>query len=535
MRKYFFQILVLSIFIAHSYLQASDPFISSQALDDSAFLDLVQHKAVDFFWNEADPANGLIKDRSTSSSPASIAAVGFGLTAICIGMDHGWIPYQDGRDRILTTLRTFWQKPQGNQSSGIIGYQGFFYHFLEMKTANRTWNCELSSIDTALLMAGVLYVKQYFTTSDEHDVEIRALADSLYYRVDWNWLRNNQPGVLAGWKPESGLINWWYQGYCEAMILYILAIGSPTHPVPETCWRNWTAGYSWQNQYGQSFVVFPPLFGHHYTHCWVDFRDIQDDYMRDKGITYFENSRRATLAQRAYCIANPKKYTGYGENLWGLTACDGPNGYLARGAPPAQNDDGTIAPTAAGGSMPFAPEVCLPALRNMYDTYTTKIWTKYGFCDAFNLSKNWWDKDVIGIDEGPIAIMIENYRSQKVWNVFMQNQDIRRGLERAGFTGLSDVESPPLQTIPDQPILMQNYPNPFNNATTIAFELPIPGRVTLKIFDLLGHEKMTVFDGFRSAGSHKIGLNHVDFPSGTYLYQLRAGDEKVTRKLVVLK
>jgi hypothetical protein len=528
-------LFIIPVFITDFSLQASDRFIASQALDDSAFLELVQHKAVDFFWYEANSSNGLIKDRSTSSSPASIAAVGFGLTAVCIGIDHGWIPHPDGRDRILTALRTFWQKPQGQQSSGIIGYKGFFYHFLDMKTAFRTWNCELSSIDTALLMAGVLYVKQYFNTSDEQDVKIRALADSLYYNVDWNWLRNYQPGVLAGWTPESGLINWWYHGYCEAMILYILAIGSPTHPIPETCWKNWTASYSWQNQYGQTYVVFPPLFGHQYTHCWVDFRGIQDAYMRNKGIDYFENSRRATLAQRAYCIANPGNFKGYGENVWGLTACDGPDDYLARGAPPAQNDDGTIAPTAAGGSMPFAPEVCLPALRNMYDTYQPKIWTTYGFCDAFNLTRNWWDNDVIGIDQGPIAIMIENYRTQKVWKLFMQNADVRRGLERAGFTGFTDVDKPTAGKMPEKAVLLQNYPNPFNSGTTISFELPRAGGVTLKIYDILGHEKMVLVDGYCSAGLHKIRLNTDRLSTGAFLYRLVADNVTLTRKLILLK
>ena len=210
---------------------------------------------------------------------------------------------------------------------------------------------------------------------------------------------------------------------------------------PASAWGQWTSGYTWKTNYGLSFIPFPPLFGHQYSHCWIDFRHIADDYMKGKSSTYFENSRRATLAQRAYCIANPGRKTGYGSNVWGLTACDGPNpnGYTARGAPPAQNDDGTIAPTAAAGSMPFTPEYSLPALRYFYDQYRTNIWTGFGFRDAFNLGQKWWDTDVLGIDQGPIAIMIENHRSQSVWRLFMRNEEIQRGLRQAGFVKVAGV------------------------------------------------------------------------------------------------
>jgi hypothetical protein len=228
------------------------------------------------------------------------------------------------------------------------------------------------------------------------------------------------------------------------MVLYIMAFGALTNPLPGSQWASWTSGYAWRTNYGQSYVQFPPLFGHQYSHCWIDFRHITDGYMSGRGINYFENSRRATLAQRSYCIANPGGFMGYSSNNWGLTACDGPGfgpyaGYSARGAPPAENDDGTIAPTAPGGSLPFAAEVCLPALRNMYNQFLTNIWTVYGFRDAFNLSANWWDTDVLGIDQGPILLMAENYRSQNVWRTFMRNAEIQRGLQSAGFTNLNFV------------------------------------------------------------------------------------------------
>ncbi len=514
---------------------AQSPFA---AMSDSAFLDLVQRASFDFFWQEANPSSGLIKDRSVSGSPCSIASVGFGLSAICVAIDHGWITRAAGRDRVLTTLKTFWEKPQGRDAQGYIGYKGFFYHFLDMNTARRwytsDWKSELSSIDTALLLAGVIDAKQYFSNSDSLDTVVRALADSIYYRVDWNWMRNFQPNLTGGWYPETGFIGWWWRGYNEAMIMNILAVGSPTHPAPATIWTAWTSGYSWQTQYGYSYVNFPPLFGHQYSHCWIDFSNIQDAYMRARGIDYFENSRRATLAARAYCIANPEGWKGYGENVWGITACDGPNGYAARGAPPAQNDDGTIAPTAAAGAMPFTPQESIAALRYMYDTYFNNIWMKYGFRDAFNLTKNWWDNDVIGIDEGPIVLMIENYRTQSIWKRFMQNADIQRGLQATGFTSITLVDERTL-VAPNTFKLFQNCPNPFNPTTTIRFFLPQRERVSLKVFDVSGQEIATLVNAELERGEHVVTFDRLKLTSGIYFYSITAGKFTQTRKAILLK
>ncbi len=411
------------------------------------FLDYLQQTAFDYFWHEANPANGLIRDRSRTNSYCSIAAVGFGLTAICVAIERQWITREQGRARVLATLRTFSEKPQGPQPEGIIGHNGWFYHFLHMKTGLRAWKCELSSIDTALFLAGALYCREYFSASQPAEADIRSLVNAIYWRINWHWMTGesdshsvrkptpnpSQEGsstvgqvpllggvrdasLSMGWHPESGFIKRRWIGYNEAMILYLLGLGAATNPLPPEIWSEWTRGYQWNTSYGQSYVHFPPLFGHQYSHCWIDFRGLADDYLRAKGIDYFENSRRATLAQRAYCIANPGDFKGYGELAWGLTACDGPgvgrfHAYSARGAPPPENDDGTIAPTAAGGSIHFAPEVCIPTLRHFYDQYRTNIWTPYGFCDAFNLTANWWDPEVLGIDQGPILIMIENHRT----------------------------------------------------------------------------------------------------------------------------
>jgi hypothetical protein len=343
---------------------------AAHAETTDAMLDSLQATAFQYFWNEANPANGLIKDRDTAGSPASIAAVGFGLTAICIGVDHGWVSRSDAQARVQTTLETFWYGPQGPAASGIIGYQGLFYHFLDMNTATRTWDSELSTIDTALLMAGILDAKMYFSTSDPGDVTIRALADSIYRRADWEWARNSTLAIEMGWLPTTGFSTFGgWVGYNEAMILYILALGSPTHPANSGVYSTWLSGYSWQTQYGQTYIVFPPLFGHQYSQCWLDLRHARDNYNRFRGISYFENSRRATLAQRAYAIANPSHFTGYSDSLWGLTASDVPSGYNARGAPPAQNDDGTITPTAPISSIAFAPDEVIPVIRNLYNGY----------------------------------------------------------------------------------------------------------------------------------------------------------------------
>jgi hypothetical protein len=416
-----------------------------QALDDKAFLDLVQHAAFDYFWYEANSTNGLIKDRSSDPSRSSIAAVGFGLSALTVGIDRGWISREAGRARVLTTLEFFENSPHGPEADAT-GYKGFYYHFLDMQTGRRDGDSELSTIDTALLLGGILHVQEYFDQDDATEAKIRALANGLYRRIDWPWMQVRSARISHGWKPEMGFLAYDWGGYNEAMILYVLALGSPTFPITPDAWTVWTSSYAWETHYGQAFVVFPPLFGHQYSHVWIDFRGIQDAYMRDKGLDYFENSRRATLANRAYAIANPHGWADYGEDVWGLTASDIPASYSARGAPPAERDDGTITPTAAGGSFAFTPRESLAALRHMYAAYRTQIWGPYGFKDAFNPSQRWFATDYLGIDQGPIVLMIENHRTGRIWHEFMQHPAIQRGLARAGF--MPRVEA---HTVPPSP------------------------------------------------------------------------------------
>ena len=292
---------------------------------DDEFLEYVQETSFDYFWYGANPANGLVPDRSATGSACSIAAVGFGLTAIGIGVDHGWITRSQAVARVRTTLNTFLSGPQGSGTTGIIGYKGWFYHFLDMNSALRS-GAELSSIDTALLLAGVLYAKQYFNGASADETLIRAMADTIFNRVDWTWMAQGTDAVSMGWHPTSGFISSNWIGYNEAMLLYCLGLGTATNPLPATAWSRWTSGYTWGTYYGQTFVPFSPLFGHQYSHCWIDFRHIADSYMNSHNSTYFENSRRAALAQVQYAALNPGGFSGYSSTIWGLTACDGPTG-----------------------------------------------------------------------------------------------------------------------------------------------------------------------------------------------------------------
>ena len=430
--------------------------------EQRAFLDKLQEDTFRFFRETTNPANGLVPDRYPDTPFASIAAVGFGLTSWIIGVERGFVDRAEAAVITRNTIRFFWEAPQGPEPEGTAGYRGFFYHFLDMETGTRYRTNELSTIDSALLVAGMLSSQQYFDGDDSVEREIRALTDSIYARMDWQWMYSlsDPPLISMGWYPESGHIDHDWRGYDEGMILYILALAAPEHAIPAEAWEKWTETYLWDEFYGYEYVNYTPLFVHQYSHMFVDFRGIRDAYMRDRGIDYFENSRRATLAQRKYAIDNPDGWLGYGENVWGLTASDGPGyalltgpdgiereylGYSARGASAAYvNDDGTIAPTATGGSVPFAPQETIEALHYMYRTYGGDIYGEYGFLDSFNftfpvdagLEEDIWVNDqYLGIDQGPILIQIENYRSGLVWRLMRENEHIRRGLKRAGFTG----------------------------------------------------------------------------------------------------
>jgi hypothetical protein len=434
-------------------------------VSDAALLDDVELRSFHYFWDLADPHTLLIPDRAPTPSFSSIAAVGFGLTAYGIGAERGYVTRAEAAARTLATLRSLAAMRQGPEPSGVSGYKGFFYHFLDMRTAERFKTVELSTIDTSLLMAGVLFSQSYFDRDEPTETAIRAAAEELYDRVDWPAEQARQPAISMGWTPEEGLHTYDWRGYNEAMIVLILALGSPTHPVDAGAWAEYTKTDRWGTFYGQDHILFAPLFGHQYSHVWIDFRGIRDEVMRAHDLDYFENSRRATLSQHAYAVDNPSRYRDYGDRIWGLSACDGPMdatltidgkrrkfyGYAARGATTGDiRDDGTITPTAAISSIVFTPELSLAALRAMKERYGAHLYSRYGFLDAFNPTLRtsdkvtagtvdpalgWFDVDYLGIDQGPIVAMIENYRSGLVWKAMRKNPHIVRGLKRAGFTG----------------------------------------------------------------------------------------------------
>jgi hypothetical protein len=424
---------------------------------EEKFLDDLERDTFQFFW-ATTPANGLTPDRFPDPEVSSVAGVGFALTAYAVGVQRGYVSRDDAAARTLATLQTLWEAPQGPEPQGKGGYNGFYYHFVDPLRGRRAWDAELSTIDTALLMAGVLTAQAYFDGPGETERSIRDLADQLYRRVDWTFAYSPQrrPLLSMGWSPETGPLAYDWAGYNEGMILYLLALGSPTHAIDPKAWDEWTRSYRRDGGSDQAHVTFGPLFGHQYSHVWIDFRGIQDHYMQSSGSDYFQNSVRATYANRAYCIANPGGWKGYGDMLWGLTASDGPpvpvvrdgeltfHSYWARGVgPDGARDDGTIAPTAAGGSVPFAPEVAIPTLLHFREAFGDRLYGKYGFKDAFNLSyprkagdsSGWFADGYLAIDQGPILLMVENYRTGLVWKLLKKSPYVTAGLRRAGFTG----------------------------------------------------------------------------------------------------
>ncbi len=416
-----------------------------------AMLDSIQQKTFLFFVNEHHPEWGIVKDRAASWAPSSIAASGFGLPSFAIGVERKWMTREQAAQITLKML-TFYANSTQSSGPNAAGYKGFYYHFHKMDTGTREWNCELSSIDTGLLLMGVIFARNYYNQNNSIENHIRSLATFLLERVDWNFMKMPSEGDYAstlsmGWYPENGLHHMGWSGYNEALFLYILAAGCGMENV-EMSYNSWLSTYKWETPYeGLSHVAFPPLFGHQFSHAFIDFRGLADSYMKQKGIDYFENSRRATYVQRQYAIDNQYGWVGYDSLCWGVTASDGPTekynfngknflGYAGRGTSgPEYNyfDDGTIAPYGPLSSLPFAPEIVLPTIKSMIERNGTKIWGKYGFYDAFNHTANWVNDDFVGIAQGPMLIMIENFRSGLVWNYVMQDPIIQKGLTKLGF------------------------------------------------------------------------------------------------------
>ena len=421
-------------------------------LNTEAGLEQLQRDTFQYFLRMVNRENGLVADHSSPGSDASIAATGMALAAYLIGVERQFMTRAEAAELVLTMLRFFWKSPQGPESEAT-GYKGFYYHFLNMKTGRRAGRCELSLIDTAIFLAGILAAIEYFDHANEAEKEIRDLGEALYGRVDWHWSLNGQSTVSHGWTPEGGFLHYGWEGYSEAILLYALGLGSSSHPLPPESYRCWTATYQWENIYGWDFLYAGPLFIHQFSHLWIDFREIQDEFMREKGIDYFENSRRATYVQREYARRNPQGFLGYGPDCWGITAGDGPGnyalevdgrrrqffGYAARGVPFGP-DDGTIVPRTVVASLPFAPEIVLPAIAHFnraHSVTTNELGLKCSFnatfVDPVTGKQGWVSSGHFGIDQGPVVLMIENFRSEFLWSLMKESPYIREGLRRAGF------------------------------------------------------------------------------------------------------
>ena len=421
-----------------------------------AELNTLQRDTFDYFLHETNPANGLVIDKTERGWPSSIAATGLGLACYPVAVERGFMTRVAAVERTLTTLRFFWNSPQGPESDAT-GYKGFYYHFLDMQTGRRAWQCELSTIDSAFLLAGALTARMYFDAGTRDERDIGMLADALYQRADWQWAQDGGATVTHGWRPESGFLGYRWEGYDEALLLYMLGLGSPTHPLPEESYAAWASTYRWERYGGQEYLYAGPLFTHQLSHIWIDFRGIQDAFMREKGIDYFENSRRATYVQQQYAITNALRFKDYGPHCWGITASEGPGpdtikidgidrqffDYEGRGVPYGP-DDGTLAPWALVASLPFAPEIVVPALHHCIHQAQLTKFNSYGFKASFNPSHpgnpgnpyGWWVSPWhFGLNQGPIVLMIENYRTGWLWQLMRHCPYIGSGLRRAGFGG----------------------------------------------------------------------------------------------------
>jgi len=430
--------------------------MNGRAGSDGAKLERLQRETFDYFLHETNRVNGLVIDKTAASWPASIAATGLALACYPVAAERGFMTRAAAVVRTLTTLRFFWNSPHGPEPDAT-GYQGFYYHFLDMKTGRRAWQCELSTVDSTFLLAGALTAALYFRNDNADESEIRQLGDALYRRADWNWARDGGATVTHGWRPESGFLPYRWEGYDEALLLYVLGLGSPTNPLDPRSYAAWASTYRWEHSGEQDYLYAGPLFTHQLSHVWLDFRGIQDEFMRSKGIDYFENSRRATYAQQRYAIDNPRNFESYGSCCWGITASEGPGpctvkvrgverqffDYLARGVPYGP-DDGTLAPWAVVASLPFAPEIVLPTLDYCIHQAKLTQYNSYGFKASFNPSHPgepgnpygfWVSPWHFGLNQGPIVLMIENHRSGLLWELLRNCCYVRTGLKRAGFTG----------------------------------------------------------------------------------------------------
>jgi hypothetical protein len=422
---------------------------AAQVHSDAALVSRLQRGAFDYLWRYGNPGNGLVADTSRAGSPCSIAVVGFALSSYIVAIERGWLSRARAAERVAITLQFFLHSAQAD-TPGATGYRGFYYHFLDMQSGQRVWNCELSLMDTSLLLAGVLSVGLYFDRPGE--AAIRADAEALYRRADWQWAQANSPTLSQGWLPEAGFLHYGWEGYNEALLLYVLALGSPTCPLEPATFATWQLTYQWERLLGHDVLYSGPLFTHLFPHAWIDLRGIRDAFMREKDCDYYENTCRAIAVQREYCDLNPHQYRGYGRDLWGISAGDGPSGqgapdfatdtrrfgYMARGAPYGP-DDGTLCPWAMPATLPFTPAAALEGTRELLRTYP-QVLRDDKLVSGFNPSVDpdrggWLSEGWYGLDQGVLLLQLENARTQLLWNLLRRSVHVRRGLSRAGFSG----------------------------------------------------------------------------------------------------
>ena len=399
-------VVVLLTFCSHAY---SAPLSG----EDHALLTQIQKDTLTYFVRLSDKNTGLTRDSSQPSSPASIAATGFSLAAFAIADSHGWLPQGYAVKYIRKTLRTLLHQTANEE--------GFFYHFIDRQSGKRVWSSEASSIDTALLLAGALLASRYYPGTD-----IEQMTHKIYQRINWAWMQNGSLLICMGWNPESGFLPYYWDSYNELIILQALAIGAPRNPVPPDAWQEWAR---WEDEYAGKAIVHShsgSLFTYQYSHAFIDFRNLDDG-----GINYFENSQKASAINREYSLSFRNQHRGYSENSWGLSASLGPGGYKAYGSKPGEGlQDGTIAPYAAIGSLVFSPEESLDAIRFFYTQYKDLLYGHYGFKGAFNIDKNWWADQYLGIDQGISFLMLENFLNDgEVWKRFMSLEAIQNWID----------------------------------------------------------------------------------------------------------
>ncbi|MCU7504566.1 MAG: T9SS type A sorting domain-containing protein [Ignavibacteria bacterium] len=514
---------------------------TTKALNDDEMLSMVEESTFRYFWDYAHPSSGMARERTGSANTVTTGGSGMGIMAILTGIERGFITREQGISRMKRILNflTLADKFHGALPHWMDGSTGKVIPFSQYDNGG-------DLVETAFLMQGLLAARQYFNKNTTDEDIIRVLSTALWEGVEWNWYLKDASSTLLfwHWSPNyAWQINMALQGWNETMITYLLAIASPTHSIPASDYENgWASGSSYKN--GKSYYGYPlyvgwdyfgPLFFAHYSYLGFDPRGKKDKYAN-----YFINNRNATLINRAYCIDNPKKFTGYNENTWGLTASDDPEtGYAAH--QPVQVDNGTIAPTAALSSMPYTPNESIAALKNFYHTYGAKLYGPYGFKDAFNVQKNWFDNNYLAIDQGPIVVMIENYRSELLWKNFMANSEISPMLAKIGFvedtTTVSVKEG--VQSVRTFE-LKGSYPNPFNSATTIEFMIPARQKVEAFVYDMLGRKVATLLNKEMQQGKNRVSWNgrnerNENVSSGIYIYTIRSGGKQLTGKMILQK